>query len=313
MGGMGDMLRGAGDAKMEERRLVAQVKRIEKAAKKQPVAFARLMVAHAVVACEESRERAWAAAEREDTETFWTEGVRTAALCLMLCRMAGACGIPEGRWWDASEEDLVRFWADEERATAVVRAFVAEVRHRPDNAVLLAHLLIADPRVSARSKDRVAMETTGKVAATVKLVNIPALRTRLRRDGHDLLDVLPAAVCDALFRRQQGEGIKALRSNAINALRRQFEGEVPKIEHLARTYQPSPDEIQEFIAQEEIRSQLDGLERHAGLSPQQGEVWGRLRKGQSNSQIATALAIKPNHVYNVKKEALRKLRRAAGL
>jgi RNA polymerase sigma factor (sigma-70 family) len=72
----------------------------------------------------------------------------------------------------------------------------------------------------------------------------------------------------------------------------------------------------EQMTELERKEMLDALEQEADLSPQQAEVWQRLRRGMEIKAISSELGISENSVSVQKHNALKKLKeakRAVGL
>ncbi len=73
--------------------------------------------------------------------------------------------------------------------------------------------------------------------------------------------------------------------------------------------------LEEFELKEAARQQieqLDMLEQRAKLSPQQAEVWRRLRRGMEIEEVAAELGIPKTQVSVAKNKAIQKLQKAAG-
>ena len=76
----------------------------------------------------------------------------------------------------------------------------------------------------------------------------------------------------------------------------------------------SPEELPEARLLETpaaLREQLDEIERHAKLSPQQAAVMQRVRRGMDTVEIADELKISDDQVYVQKSNAISKLKLAS--
>jgi len=299
----------------EQRRRAEQRAGTERSALKQALPSAKRLVAMVAWKYEEELRRVGDASRRGDAAEFWTAAVSVAALYLALRRMADACGDPGRDMWEALEPVLEDSWSDEATARAILRAAFEEIRRPPDAATLAAYLLTSDSRVPRHDKDRAAEAIAGIVAARHSQGKANHLQQGLERWGYDLLDVLPGAVAEALRQRGRGNGFVALRSRAINSLRREFERKAREREYLPGLYEQLPDEIQEVIAGHEARVQytLDRLERRANFSAGEQGVWTRRRDGQTIAAIAGDMGITSHNVSAKLHTALRKMRKAAGL
>jgi DNA-binding CsgD family transcriptional regulator len=173
------------------------------------------------------------------------------------------------------------------------------------------------PRVFGEA---IAAGVTGICASRISLLTNRRLRDALERERCDLLEQLPAEAIAAWDERKPGDGIEVLVSTAANrvekvlALLREPK-HVADVEDVGDT----EDDLAEFERLETLRQQsrqLDALEHRAGLSLREEQVYRRLRQNMQPEAIAADLGITRNNVYQVKRNALKKLeaaRMSAGL
>jgi len=161
---------------------------------------------------------------------------------------------------------------------------------------------------------------TGMFAGRISLRKNVRLRNTLDREQCDLLEQLPAEALAAWDERKPGDDLDALASTAANRLERalSFHREskhVVDVEDVADL----EDGLAEFVRLETLRQQwrqLDALEQRAELSKREWQVYRRFRQGMQPEAIAADLGITRNNVYQIKRNALRKLeaaRMSAGL
>ena len=161
---------------------------------------------------------------------------------------------------------------------------------------------------------------TGMFAGRISLRKNVRLRNALDREQCDLLEQLPAEALAAWDERKPGDDLDALASTAANRLERalSFHREskhVVDVEDVADL----EDGLAEFVRLETLRQQwrqLDALEQRAELSKREWQVYRRFRQGMQPEAIAADLGITRNNVYQIKRNALRKLeaaRMSAGL
>lgn len=175
------------------------------------------------------------------------------------------------------------------------------------------------------------------------------LRTRLRLEGQvgrslsraltvlagedsyharktQLLRELPGATCIAWSERGSGEGIADLRKSVShfivdNGAEESWRGNRRRLDleqvhsvsqNLDSVPEHSPEELPKaHLFETDAAEQLDEIERHAKLSPQQKAVLQRVRRDMDTVEIADELGISNNHVYVQKRNAITKLKWAS--
>jgi DNA-binding CsgD family transcriptional regulator len=141
-----------------------------------------------------------------------------------------------------------------------------------------------------------------------------------------LLRELPGATRVAWSERGSGEGIAHLRNRvgrfiAYNGVeeswrentRRSDPEQVHSVsQKLDLVPEHSPEELPEaHLFETDAAEQLDEIERHAKLSPQQKAVLQRVRRDMDTVEIANELGISNNQVYVQKRNAISKLKLAS--
>lgn len=106
---------------------------------------------------------------------------------------------------------------DEESARGMLRAGFEQMQQAPEGWTTLQPLLLTDQSVSSRDRNRAVAALKGLVRGKIRNAQIGSLRAMLKREGHDLTDVLGAAAFEALMNRRPSEGLAAERSEGQTA------------------------------------------------------------------------------------------------
>jgi hypothetical protein len=177
-------------------------------------------------------------------------------------------------------------------------------------------------------RDRLQEAATGLLAAWVRarIKLYPSLKAALSEEGQPqevLVRELPGAILEelAVISLQSAGGSPAdVCKEITNRVSRRLRASgseakelLKRAEKLAEDPLEADSMRNDFELRELAREQLDTLEEAAQLSPQQTEVWRRLRMGMGIEQIGAELDIPKTQVSVVKHEAMRKLSKVAGL
>jgi hypothetical protein len=248
-------------------------------------------------------------------------------------------------YWARKVEEIVsRWWFEKYRilrprrhnvgvSEASISAFLYVMRNAP-----IAYTSFASAGEGPPGRKRLQEAATGLLTSWVRsrVKSYESLREALREEGDYqgvLLRELPGAVLreiaeleaarsepvsnEALLDELGKRGVhKVLLNRVANSLRtlRREANELLDNDRLEE--QGAVSAYEDFELRETARQQLDALEQEAGFSPQQTEVWRRLREGKEIAEIAAELGIPKKQVsvvaHNARKRA-GKARKAAGL
>ncbi|CAA9305852.1 MAG: hypothetical protein AVDCRST_MAG93-4909, partial [uncultured Chloroflexia bacterium] len=279
-----------------------------------PVWATRYLVTITALECEFARRRMLSAHLRDRRPEVYREGLAFILfykVLLSIARSLGHSGVcPQKSLLPVVDEGGQ---LDEESARGMLRAGFEQMQQAPEGWTTLQHLLLTDQGVSSRDRNEAVAALEGLVRGKISNARIGSLSSVLKREGHHLAGVLGGAAFEALMNRRPGEGLDAVRSQAVNALRREFYNRksAALVEGSTRAA-GAEHELAAFAEQEHRTQAMARLKRmavEAGLSPNQREVFLMVSEGLSEAEIAQRTERKPNQVYQEKHQALKKIRR----
>lgn len=288
----------------------------------QPVAGAKLMVAVLVAEFEEARRGALRAHRNGRVADLYAEFITCLLLRNVLNRVAHAYGQAGRAPWEALLPVAEASWADEQRAREMLRVGFEGLRQAPEAWTALYRVILEEPGMPSGERDRAAAALIGLVDARHGSSEATDLHIAMKRgEGEDFLDWVTLEVMEAVHQWQQGVGLDALRSNAINAMRRRFERRQHEFEtrRWAEGGEQNPEDRPEetelaAFAERERRMQLYGSENRkmaeAKLSPNQRQVLV-MRRTLKDKEISERTGRSPEQIRKELHEA-RKKRRGVG-
>ncbi len=280
-----------------------------------PVWAARYLVAITVLECESARRRMLEAHHRSRQVEFYNAGLAFVLFYKVLLRIAHSLGHSGA----SPQESLLPVvdeggQLDEEHARSMLRAGFEQMQQAPEAWTTFQQLLLTDQAVSSQDKNEAVAAVKGLVSAKISNAHVAELQDALRREGNNLDEFLGAAALEALSNRRPGEGLDAVRSKAVNALRREFHAkEGAELVEGATRDTDDEYELAAFVEREHrMQAIMAGLKQmavEAGLSVNQREVILMASEGSSPEQIAQRTGRKRNQIYQEKHQALKKIRR----